>query len=64
MRQRRASFASETYIPFSNLSKLEQSEFGSLYKKCDQRDGGISFYDFISILKSSNQIIPATFTFG
>jgi hypothetical protein len=62
MRQRRGSFNLETILPFSNLSKSEQLEFGSLFKKTDQRDGGVSFYDFIEILKSNNYFMSDSFT--
>ena len=34
------------------LSKSEYQDIQNLFKKTDQRNGGISFYDMINILKS------------
>lgn len=38
---------------FSGLSKAEQAELGNQFKKTDQRNGGISFYDLVNILRSN-----------
>lgn len=38
---------------FNALNKVEQSELNSIFKKTEQRNGGISFYDFINILRGT-----------
>ena len=50
MKPRRGSFNSEPIHPMPSvlaLSKSEQHELAGLFKKVDQREGGISFYDFV-----------------
>ena len=42
---------------FNVLSKVEQNEVNSLFKKTEQRNGGISFYDFINILRSRCKVL-------
>lgn len=40
---------------WSILTRAEYSELQTAFKKAGQRDGGISFYDLINILKSIHQ---------
>lgn len=38
---------------WSVLTKAEYSEFQTSYKRTEQRNGGISFYDLINIIRSN-----------
>ena len=38
---------------WSNLSRNEHHEIQNLFKKTEQRNGGISFYDMINILRGT-----------
>jgi hypothetical protein len=39
------------------LNKNEQTELQTAFKKTEQRNGGISFYDLINIIRSSPSLI-------
>lgn len=41
------------------LTKSEYQDIQNLFKKTEQRNGGISFYDMINILKSNYLSNPA-----
>ena len=43
---------------WSVLTKAEYSEFQTSYKRTEQRNGGISFYDLINIIRSVGIPIP------
>lgn len=42
---------------WSILTKNEQQEIQHLYKRTEQRNGGISFYDMINILQSKSKFM-------
>jgi hypothetical protein len=52
MSRRKNSAAIEDIVPNINLTKAEQLELQSLFKKTPPINGAISFYDLINILKS------------
>lgn len=52
MARRKNSTTVEEIVPNINLTKGEQLELQSLFKKTPPLNGGISFYDLINILKS------------
>lgn len=54
MLKRKQSISLEEITPQPYLPRSEQIELLSHYKKVDQKKGGISFYDFIQILRSNS----------
>ena len=51
--KRKMSNASFNEIqPHSNVAKPEQLELQSLFKRAEQKGSGITFYDFVQILRS------------
>lgn len=53
MARRRSSTVIDEYVLNTNLNRAEQTELHGHYKKTPQTNGGITFYDYINILKSN-----------
>lgn len=54
MSRRRNSTMIDEYVPNTNLSRAEQMELQGQYKKTPHANGGVTFYDYINILKSTS----------
>lgn len=52
MRKKSGNFEDLNFKELNILNKVQQGELQNLFKKTEQRNGGISFYDLVNILKS------------
>lgn len=59
-RHRKSGFNFEELLnkEWSILTKAEYSELQTSFKRTEQRNGGISFYDLINIIRSTLPIYP------